>query len=241
MPSGGERNFSSNQGSSDPRSSDPRPTVQNALLGTMSPPITQGHSPATQYADQYRNSPEESYSMALHGRQNSRKHGSSDSRHIAAAHVDSSSVLKHSSSRASSRLGQSDRAYELAQMSGYGGSSQVNGESANLLMNLLASQAAIDCRELPVSRWEEVEEWKRVRLREPNSRNLGAEHLRQELSMLTSRLDQQIAKHQREQKILTAARTLAKLNSHNKRMSKQTADSVTAAEQKVADAEKVRR
>ncbi|GHJ89221.1 hypothetical protein NliqN6_5623 [Naganishia liquefaciens] len=220
MPSGGERNFSSNQGSSGPRSSDPRPTVQNALLGTMSPPITQGHSPATQYADQYRNSPEESYSMALHGRQNSRKHGSSDSRHIAAAHVDSSSVLKHSSSRASSRLGQSDRAYELAQMSGYGDSSQVNGESANLLMNLLASQAAIDCRGLPVSRWEEVEEWKR------------------ELSMLTSRLDQQIAKHQREQKILTAARTLAKLNSHNKRMSKQTADSVTAAEQKVADAEK---
>lgn len=67
-----------------------------------------------------------------------------------------------------------------------------------------------------------------------------AEYLTQELTMLTSRLDQQVAKHQREQKILTAARTLAKLNSHNKRMSKQTSDSVTSAEQKVADAEKVR-
>lgn len=62
----------------------------------------------------------------------------------------------------------------------------------------------------------------------------------QELSMLSSRLEQQTSKHQREQKILTAARTLAKLNSHNKRMSKQTSDSVEVAEQKVADAEKVR-
>lgn len=58
--------------------------------------------------------------------------------------------------------------------------------------------------------------------------------------MLSSRLEQQTSKHQREQKILTAARTLAKLNSHNKRMSKQTSDSVEVAEQKVADAEKVR-
>ena len=63
----------------------------------------------------------------------------------------------------------------------------------------------------------------------------------QELSMLSSRLEQQISKHQREQKILTAARTLAKLNSHNKRMSKQTSDSVEVAEQKVADAEKVQK
>lgn len=63
----------------------------------------------------------------------------------------------------------------------------------------------------------------------------------QELSMLSSRLDQQTSKHQREQKILTAARTLAKLNSHNKRMSKQTSDSVEVAEQKVADAEKVQK
>jgi hypothetical protein len=59
--------------------------------------------------------------------------------------------------------------------------------------------------------------------------------------MLSSRLETQIAKHQREQKILTAARTLAKLNMNNKRMSKQTSDSVEVAEQRVSEAEKVSR
>jgi hypothetical protein len=59
--------------------------------------------------------------------------------------------------------------------------------------------------------------------------------------MLSSRLETQIAKYQREQKILTAARTLAKLNMNNKRMSKQTSDSVEVAEQRVSEAEKVSR
>jgi len=88
-------------------------------------------------------------------------------------------------------------------------------------MTLLAGQAAMDCQEMPVYRWEEVEDWKK------------------ELAMLSSRLASQVAKHQREQKILTAARTLAKLNVGNKRMSKQTFESVEVAEQKAADAEKV--
>lgn len=90
-----------------------------------------------------------------------------------------------------------------------------------LLMTLLAGQAAMDCQGMPVYRWEEVEEWKK------------------ELNMLSSRLAAQVAKHQREQKILTAAKTLAKLNVGNKRMSKQTVESVEVAEQKAADAEKV--
>jgi hypothetical protein len=119
-------------------------------------------------------------------------------------------------------------------------SNGMSGESADLLMNLLAGQAAVDCQQLPVGRWEEVEEWKKVSLVVCENFSLEFTLLLQELSMLSSRLEQQTAKHQREQKILTAARTLAKLNSHNKRMSKQTSDSVEVAEKKVADAEKVR-
>lgn len=157
-----EQNYLPNGTSFDARLNDTRLPVQNALLGTMSPPATQGHSPATQYADHFRNPAPDAHAMAAHGRQNSRRYGSTDSRNIAATDVDSSSALHHSSSRASSRLGQSVRAYGLAQMSGYGDSSHVNGDSANLLINLLAGQAAIDCQGLPISRWEEVEEWKRV-------------------------------------------------------------------------------
>lgn len=40
----------------------------------------------------------------------------------------------------------------------------MSGESAELLMNLLAGQAAVDCQQLPVGRWEEMEEWKKVSL-----------------------------------------------------------------------------
>lgn len=155
-------NYLADGTSSDTRLNDTRPPVQNALLGTMSPPTTHGHSPATQYADQFRTPASSAQAMAAQGRQSSRRYGSSNSQNIAGTDVDSSSALHHSSSRASSRLAQSDRTYGLAQMSGYGDSSNVNGESANLLMNLLAGQAAIDCQGLPISRWEEVEEWKRV-------------------------------------------------------------------------------
>lgn len=57
--------------------------------------------------------------------------------------------------------------------------------------------------------------------------------------MLTNRLDALIARHQREIKILTAARTLQKLNNTNKRMSKQTSESLEQAEKRVDAAEKV--
>jgi hypothetical protein len=57
--------------------------------------------------------------------------------------------------------------------------------------------------------------------------------------MLTSRLHSSVARHQREQKILTAAKTLAKLNGSSKRLSKQTMESLVVAEKKASDAEKV--
>ena len=62
----------------------------------------------------------------------------------------------------------------------------------------------------------------------------------QELGLLSNRLDALISRHQREIKILTAARTLQKLNNTNKRMSKQTTESLEQAEKRVDAAEKVR-
>lgn len=53
----------------------------------------------------------------------------------------------------------------IARQAPYNGhSNNMGGESAELLMNLLAGQAAVDCQQLPVGRWEEVEEWKKVSL-----------------------------------------------------------------------------
>lgn len=86
---------------------------------------------------------------------------------------------------------------------------------------LLAGQAAIDCNELPISTWDEVETWKK------------------ELSLLSSRLNSLHARHKREVKILTAARTLQKLNTANKRMSRHTMESLEQSERRVAEAEKV--
>jgi hypothetical protein len=40
----------------------------------------------------------------------------------------------------------------------------ITGGSDEMLMSLLAGQAALDCETLPISRWEEVESWKKVRL-----------------------------------------------------------------------------
>jgi hypothetical protein len=113
-----------------------------------------------------------------------------------------------------------------------------------MLMSLLAGQAAVDCQAMPIGRWEEVEEWKNVSSR-IQRHGILARGLklcvvpRQELAMLTSRLSQSVARHQREQKILTAAKTLAKLNGANKRLSKQTVESLEVAEKKAAEAEKV--
>jgi hypothetical protein len=170
VPPNTERNYNANRPSLDTRTNDSRQPVQNALLGTMSPPTTQGHSPATQYADQFRDPPSEMSHTSAPGRQHSQRYGSTDSRNIASPDIDSSSALHHSSSRTSSRMGQAGRSYGLNQFGGHGDSSHVTGESANLLMNLLAGQAAIDCQGLPVSRWEEVEEWKRVSNALPCSR-----------------------------------------------------------------------
>ncbi|WWC68630.1 uncharacterized protein I206_102561 [Kwoniella pini CBS 10737] len=92
--------------------------------------------------------------------------------------------------------------------------------SDEMLLTLLAGQAAVDCERLPISGWEEVESWKK------------------ELSILSNRLESLRSRHQREIKILTAAKTLQKLNNSNKRMSRQTMESLEQAEKRVEAAEK---
>lgn len=37
------------------------------------------------------------------------------------------------------------------------------GGSDEMLLTLLAGQAAVDCEQLPIGGWEEVESWKKVR------------------------------------------------------------------------------
>lgn len=56
---------------------------------------------------------------------------------------------------------------------------------------------------------------------------------------MSNRLSLLVSRHQREVKILTAARTLQKLNNNNKRMSKQTMESLEQSEKRVEAAEKV--
>ncbi|WWC87888.1 uncharacterized protein L201_002786 [Kwoniella dendrophila CBS 6074] len=92
--------------------------------------------------------------------------------------------------------------------------------SDEMLLALLAGQAAVDCERLPIGGWEEVEGWKK------------------ELSILSNRLESLQSRHQREIKILTAAKTLQKLNNSNKRMSRQTMESLEQAEKRVEAAEK---
>nr|XP_019050387.1 hypothetical protein I302_00818 [Kwoniella bestiolae CBS 10118]OCF29317.1 hypothetical protein I302_00818 [Kwoniella bestiolae CBS 10118] len=92
--------------------------------------------------------------------------------------------------------------------------------SDEMLLALLAGQAAVDCERLPIGRWEEVEGWKK------------------ELSLLSNRLESSQSRLQREIKILTAAKTLQKLNNSNKRMSRQTMESLEQAEKRVEAAEK---
>ncbi|KAK8861587.1 hypothetical protein IAR55_002410 [Kwoniella newhampshirensis] len=101
-----------------------------------------------------------------------------------------------------------------------GMASGIGQGSDEMLMTLLAGQAAVDCEDLPVVGWEEVESWKK------------------ELSFLGTRLESLQSRHQREIKILTAARTLQKLNNSNKRMSKQTMESLEQSEKRVEAAEK---
>ncbi|WVR03808.1 hypothetical protein IAU60_000804 [Kwoniella sp. DSM 27419] len=94
------------------------------------------------------------------------------------------------------------------------------GGSDEMLLTLLAGQAAVDCENLPIGRWEEVEAWKK------------------ELTLISNRLEACQARHQREVKIHTAAKTLQKLNNSNKRMSRQTMESLEQAEKRVGAAER---
>ncbi|KAJ9125441.1 hypothetical protein QFC22_000402 [Naganishia vaughanmartiniae] len=201
-----------------------RQVTHNAQLGTMSPPTTQDHSPVAVH--QYR-AESNSYDTPLPSdlsRTRPARPEVGSQRGVAAYRPpprnEPSSAMHRSSSKASSRMGQVKQVHTLVRGSGQSSDSHMSGESADLLMSLMAGQAAMDNQNMPISSWDQAEEWKK------------------ELSMLSSRLETQIAKHQREQKILTAARTLAKLNVNNKRMSKQTSVSVEVAEQRVTEAEK---
>ncbi|KIR32586.1 hypothetical protein I352_05011 [Cryptococcus deuterogattii MMRL2647] len=99
-------------------------------------------------------------------------------------------------------------------------SMSIGDGSDEMLLTLLAGQAVVDAQGMGIGGWEEVEGWKK------------------ELSLLSSRLESVQARHQREIKILTAARALQKLNGSNKRMSKQTMESLEQSEKKVEAAEK---
>ncbi|ODN97471.1 hypothetical protein L198_04038 [Cryptococcus wingfieldii CBS 7118] len=100
------------------------------------------------------------------------------------------------------------------------GNTSLTEGSDEMLLSLLAGQAVMDCQQMGIAGWEDVEGWKK------------------ELSLLSSRVDSVQARHQREIKILTAARALQKLNNSNKRMSRQTLESLEQSEKKVAAVEK---
>ena len=58
--------------------------------------------------------------------------------------------------------GSDGTAYEEDDYEGTKESAMTGGGSDEMLMSLLAGQAALDCESLPISRWEEVESWKKV-------------------------------------------------------------------------------
>lgn len=58
--------------------------------------------------------------------------------------------------------GSDGTAYEEEDYEGTKESGMTGGGSDEMLMSLLAGQAALDCETLPISRWEEVESWKKV-------------------------------------------------------------------------------
>ena len=58
--------------------------------------------------------------------------------------------------------GSDGTAYEEDDYDGTKESAMTGGGSDEMLMSLLAGQAALDCETLPISRWEEVESWKKV-------------------------------------------------------------------------------
>jgi hypothetical protein len=60
--------------------------------------------------------------------------------------------------------GSDGTAYEEDEYDGTKESAMTGGGSDEMLMSLLAGQAALDCETLPISRWEEVESWKKVRI-----------------------------------------------------------------------------
>ncbi|ORY24377.1 Up-regulated during septation-domain-containing protein [Naematelia encephala] len=160
--------------------------------------------------------PLDSSSMSTSTGETSRYHPTSPPVMVAGIHEDTSSVNEHD---------HDNDDYEGYDQGGKGGSSEsasmgIAAGSDEMLMTLLAGQAAVDCETLPIGGWEEVESWKK------------------ELSLLSNRLSSLVERHQREVKILAAARTLQKLNNSNKRMSKQTMESLEQSEKRAEAAEK---
>ncbi|KAL7416620.1 Up-regulated during septation-domain-containing protein [Mrakia frigida] len=111
------------------------------------------------------------------------------------------------------------------------GSIYTNGQSSpaqghdndeDLMLSLMAGQASVDVgiEGYRIMSWEEVEDSKK------------------ELTLLTNRLGSLTARCQREQKILTAARTLDRLHANHKRMNKQTMEELAVAEKRAVSAEK---
>ncbi|KAJ9093603.1 hypothetical protein QFC19_008270 [Naganishia cerealis] len=148
------------------RSDTSRQAVQDTHLGTMSPPATQGHSPATTHEHHTGSFSHDKPMPADLSRTRTARYRSGDLRteatYIASPITESSSALHRSSSRASSRVGQVKRIETIVRSSRQGSSSQMSGESADLLMSLMAGQAAMDSQNMPISNWEQVEEWKKI-------------------------------------------------------------------------------
>ncbi|WVQ79104.1 hypothetical protein IAT38_001198 [Cryptococcus sp. DSM 104549] len=200
-------------------SSQPTPQRQNTLtrVSTRSRP-----PPSSQSSHSRSQSQSQSQSRPTHSRQPSTITSPHSPRGLLAglqgvmSAPDSDSGYGESSETYESGRGGTERSPSLNE----GAIMGIAAGSDVMLLTLLAGQAVMDCERLPIGGWEEVESWKK------------------ELSLLANRLDSLQSRHQREIKILTAARALQKLNTNNKRMSKQTTDSLEQSEKRVDAAEK---
>ncbi|GFZ42574.1 hypothetical protein JCM24511_00290 [Saitozyma sp. JCM 24511] len=110
----------------------------------------------------------------------------------------------------------------LASGLGIGMGMGMNGQSDEMMLALLASQAAVDCERLPIGAWEDVESWKKA----------SAAVLTTTNNVWTRDVGLMMACRN------CPARTLQKLNNQNKRMSKQTMESLEQSEKRVEAAEK---
>jgi hypothetical protein len=143
-----------------------RQAIQDSHLGTMSPPATQGHSPVTLHEHRAESIDYDKPLPADLSRIRSARNGVGDVRgealHKASPRAEPSSLMNRSSSKASSRVGQVKRVDTLVRNSPESSNSHMSGESGDLLMSLMAGQAAMDNQNMPISSWEQVEEWKKV-------------------------------------------------------------------------------